>query len=557
MTIALCLTACSLQPVQNSTATEGGAGDNSAAAQRAAPVTANVQKAARPANAVPSPVPAATQPQPGPHTEPVAAAPVTNVWVRIRKHLSLARHTDKTIVQDKMAWYERNQDYLDRVSQRATPYLYYVVSQLQKRHMPLDLALLPIIESAYHPFAYSPSRAAGIWQFIPSTGRLFGLKQNWWYDGRRDVVASTNAAPDYLQQLYGEFNNNWLLALAAYNSGKLNVSRAIAENRRHGRPTDFWSLHLPRETRGYVPSLLAVAALLAHPKKYGVHWTPISNQPYFAKVKIDGQIDLATVAKLAGMNIDDVYMLNAGFNRWATDPDGPFYLLLPVNKVQTFEQKLAEYPESERVSWRRHVIRRGETLGGIAHRYHTSIVALRRSNGLHGNFIRTGHSLLIPTSEKPLKYYTLSAFNRRYHGLKKAGRGEQYLYTVHRGDTLWDISHQYGVSIKSLCAWNGLRARSFLHPGQKLKLWIASSQHAIGTASGGNETVAVSLKNGSSHSQTVNYTVKKGDSLWLISRHFGVSVSQLQNWNSLADDITLQPGQKLVVSEPDSGTTGA
>lgn len=547
MTIALCLAACSQQPVQNSAATPPAAVTAHSAPKQ---TTTSTESQAAP----PSEQEVADSTDTESDSPPdQAVVPVADVWQRIRAHLSLDRHADLKSVQAKLAWYQRNQDYLDRVADRATPYLYYIVDQLQKRNMPVDLALLPIIESAYHPFAYSPSRAAGIWQFIPSTGRVFGLKQNWWYDGRRDVVASTNAALDYLQKLYQEFNGDWLLALAAYNSGELNVTRAIEENRRRGRKTDFWSLHLPRETRGYVPSLLAVAELLANPDKYGVHWQPISNHPYFAKVKFDGQIDLATVARLADMNIDDVYTLNAGFNRWATDPDGPFYLLLPVDKVSQFQEGLSELPESDRISWRRHVVSRGESLGEIAKHYHTSVVALRRTNHLDSNLIRTGHSLLIPESEKPLAYYTLSASNRRYFGLKRSGSGDQYLYTVQRGDTLWDIGRQYGVSVHKLCAWNGIVKHAVLHPGQKLKLWLASRN----SSGHGAHLIAVSLRGGSEDDAIVNYTVKKGDSLWVISRRFGVSVSELKEWNSLDAGNLLQPGQKLVVSPPAPESAGA
>jgi len=218
----------------------------------------------------------------------------TDLWKRIGSGLTLTRNISEKTTASKLAWFTRNQAYLDRVSGRAEPYLYYIVEELEKRNMPLDLALLPIVESAYNPFAYSPSRASGIWQFIPGTGKKYGLTQNWWYDGRRDIVTATDAALNYLQKLHQEFNGDWLLALAAYNSGEGNVGKAIRRNNKAGKPTDFFSLRLPRETRGYVPSLLAVAEIVSNPGKYKITLKPIANTRYFKQVDINSQIDLAS-----------------------------------------------------------------------------------------------------------------------------------------------------------------------------------------------------------------------------------------------------------------------
>lgn len=473
----------------------------------------------------------------------------TDIWERINYGLTLDRNLKRRSVRDRLAWYARNQDYLDRVANRARPYIYYIVEEIEKRKMPMELALLPIVESAYHPFAYSPSRASGIWQFIPGTGRIYGLKQNWWYDGRRDIVAATHAALDYLEKLHREFNGDWLLALAAYNTGEKNVERALRRNRNSGKKLDFWSLRLPRETRGYVPALLAVAELVANPEKHQIKWKTIPDEPYFAIVDAGTQLDLALVAELTGLSMDEVYTLNPAYNRWATDPDGPHTLLVPLDKSENLINGLSGLPEQEKVSWKRHVISRGESLGIIALKYHTSVDTLKRINGIRGNLIHTGNSLLIPTSRQPLRNYTLSLDSRRFQGLKK-GSGEEYVYTVRRGDTLWDIGRHYGVSITRLCAWNGISSRSYLRPGQKLSLWLSEEGKALASGNSGLKNGLASSKqpagaeNGSS-----TYVVKSGDSLWLIANRTGKSVSQLRQLNGLEGNEYLMPGQKLVLEK--------
>lgn len=475
-----------------------------------------------------------------------AQAPHADVWSRIRSQLFLDRQTQQASVKARLAWYARHQAYLDRVSDRARPYVYHIVSRLEARNMPLELALLPIVESAYHPFAYSRSHASGIWQFIPGTGKNYGLKQNWWYDGRRDIVAATEAALDYLDKLQKEFNGDWLHALAAYNTGERNVARAISRNKKSGKPIDFWSLKLPRETRGYVPSLLAVAELLASSEQHAVSWKPIPNKPYFDIVPIKKQLDLALAGQLTGLSMDDIYTLNPGFNRWATDPDGPHQLLIPVGKSKGFVSALNAIPDSERISWKRHVIKRGESLGLIARKYHTSVSTLKHTNKLRSNLIREGRSLLIPSSKRPLTHYTLSMDSRRYAGLKKSSDGKAHIYKVRRGDTLWDIGRSYGVSVKELCAWNGLNTRSIIRPGKKLTLYLSTAEKDTAKA------IPASYK----QNGNINYTVIKGDSLWLIARRFSTSVKELKRLNKLGNKSFLQPGQQLIIQAQGNRLTG-
>ncbi len=469
-----------------------------------------------------------------------------DLWEKIGANLNLPRYLDRKAVKGRLAWYAKNQEYLDRVVERSRPYLYHIVNEVEKRGMPLELALLPIVESAFHPFAYSRSHASGIWQFIPSTGKIFGLKQNWWYDGRRDIVEATRAALDYMEKLNRDFDGDWMHALAAYNTGERNVARAIRRNSNAGKPTDFFSLRLPRETRGYVPSLLAVAELVANPEQHGVSWLPTPDQQYFAQVDTGEQIDLAVAAELAGVNMDELYTLNPGFNRWATDPDGPHRLLVPVAVKDTFEEKLAGLSSEQRINRDEHKVKTGETLDGIAKRYRLSVASLKSINKLRSDIIHTGDTLQVPIPKEAAKHYTLSVEGRRMRGLRDTGDGEKFIYTVKRGDTLWDIGRYYGFSIKQLTEWNGISRRQYLRPGQKLTLWFAES--------GEKKTAAMIAKQ---TTDPFHYTVKKGDSLWSIAKKFDVTIKQLLAWNNLRKNKFLYPNQKITVYPSGSRSVGS
>ena len=467
-----------------------------------------------------------------------------NLWEMIQDGLVLKSNVHRKKVKNKIKWFGRNQQYIDRVVKRAEPYLYHIVTKLKERNMPLDLALLPIVESAYQPFALSPSRASGIWQFIPATGKRYGLKQNWWYDGRRDIVASTNAALNYLEALHKRFNGNWFHALAAYNSGEGNVERAIKKNKKLGKKTDFWSLRLPRETRSYVPSLLAIAEVLKNDEKYGINFNNIQNKPYFEIVDVKSQIDLATISGMSGLPINEIYTLNPGFNRWATDPSGPHNILLPVEIAEDFKNKLADLPKTDRIVWKQHVIKKGESLGLIAEIYKTNVSAIKETNDLRGNMIREGRYLLIPTSKKPNKYYSLSLDARKYRGLKTSD-GKRYTYIVKRGDNLWDIGRNYGISVNQLAKWNGISKKSFLRPKQKLIIFVDNETH--------NKTNKIAKETVQRNGSVTEYTVKKGDSLWLIARRFDIHVAELLEWNNLRKNKPLQPGQTLVIRKNITG----
>jgi membrane-bound lytic murein transglycosylase D len=442
---------------------------------------------------------------------------------------------DRREIARQRDWFVRHPDYMVRVFQRSSRYLYHILDELERRQMPMDLALLPIVESAYDPFAYSHGRAAGMWQMIPGTARRFGVRQNWWYDGRRDVLDSTRAALDYLEYLYAEFDD-WQLAVAAYNSGEGNVHRAIRRNRNAGKPTDFWHLRLPRETVNYVPKLLALVDIVSRPQKYGLELPQIEDRPYFQVVELDGQMDLALIAELADMDMDELYALNPGFNRWATDPDGPHRAVVPIDRAEQLTAAVSDLPGDARMRWVRYRIRSGDSLIAIAARHDTTPDVLKEVNGLRGHVIRAGDHLMIPTATRDLAAYTHSA-DLRLARTQSQPRGDARVsHTVASGDTLWGIARRYGVSTRSLAKWNGMAPGDTLSVGRTLAVWTKSGKGVPAVAS-----------SPAAKDRKIRYTVRRGDSLYRIAQKFRVSVAQIQGWNNLDKKKYLQPGQTLTM----------
>ena len=438
----------------------------------------------------------------------------------------------------ELKWFAGHPDYLNRVFTRAQRYLPYIAAELERRDMPLELALLPIVESAYDPFAYSHGRAAGLWQMIPGTAKRFGIKQNWWYDGRRDVVDSTRAALDYLQHLEGLNDGNWLNAIASYNSGEGNVLRAARNNRKANKPTDFWYLKLPRETSMYVPKLLALVEIVSDPEKYGLALPVVADEQQFMVADIGSQLDLALAAELAGVDVDTVYQYNPGYNRWSTDPSGPHKLVMPIDAADQFVAALAEVPAADRVRWKRHKVKNGEAISQIAEKYNTTVSTIRTANNLRGNTIRAGHYLMIPVATKPLSAYSKSADARLARTQNKQRAGSKLEHVVKSGESFWTISRRYKVTHRQLAAWNGMAPGDTLSVGRKLVVWTNAEidePRMSPTAALGNTT------------RKLRYTVRNGDSLYLIASRFRVSIAQLARWNKIDTNKILRPGQKLTM----------
>ena len=455
-------------------------------------------------------------------------AVITDVWQRVSDGLRFHIPDDKRVEAQK-AWYLKHPEYMKRVVTRAQPFLYYIVDEIEKRDMPMELVLLPIVESAFDPFAYSQGRAAGMWQFIPGTGKRFGMEQTWWYDGRRDVVASTQGALDYLTYLANMFDGNWLHALAAYNSGEGRVSKAIRANKKAGKPTDFWNLRLPRETRAYVPKLLALADILKNRDTYAYAWPEVENVAVIDIVDIGSQVDLAFAADLAGMSLKELHALNPGFNRWATSPEGPHRLVLPLDKASNFADALAKIDRNDRLNWVRYTVKSGDSLSEIASKYHTTVNVVKQVNELKSNTIRVGQAIMVPVALKALDAYSLSQGERLAATQNTKRSAHKITHTVKSGDTLWDIARKYKVSTKKLASWNGMAPNDMLKLGKTLGVWQDTPVN----------------KNSDAIIKQLTYTVRNGDSLSRIASKFNVRINDISKWNNINSKRYLQPGQKL------------
>jgi membrane-bound lytic murein transglycosylase D len=510
------------------------------------PATARSVPPAEPTAAFPEPLtpPAAQNPElDDPEPTPVVGltpAQYGDLFDRMRAGFKL-EDADRHAVDQQTDWYADHPDYLERAFGRAELYMYHIITELEARGMPLEIALLPVVESAFEPYAYSRARAAGMWQFIPGTGSRFGLKQNWWYDGRRDVVESTRAAFDYLQFLHDEFNGDWLLAIAAYNCGEMNVTRAIRANIAAHKPIDFWSLKLPKETRAYVPKLLAMRRLVADPEAFGLGFSRIPNQPYFVRVETQGQIDLKVAADIAGISHEQLYELNPAFHRWATDPSGPHYLLLPTDVAEVFKQNVTQLSPEQRLSATIYTVKKGDSVASVAKKFSTSAEVVREMNDLPTGPLTVGVDLRVPAAGVTLPPKVMLAAARVDGKRDRALRGRQHVHVVRRGDSLWGIARRTGIDVNTLAMMNGMQPGDTLRAGQRLKLTKSSS-----TASSRGTKLA-STTTASSGARPVTYTVRSGDTLSAIARMFQVTVAQIADWNAIGSHASIKPGQKLTI----------
>lgn len=508
-----------------------------------------------------------------------------NLWDVLRDEFSLPHYENSPAVQAKIEWFMNNQDFLLRSATRSAPYLYYILQQVKKRHLPAELVLLPIVESGYNPFNRSPVGAAGIWQLMPSTATGLGVKQNGWYDGRRDVIASTHAALNYLAYLQSFFEGNWLWAIAAYNTGEGNVLSAIKRNIREGRDTSFWSLPVAQETRDYVPSLLALAVIISHPERYPVYFPPVRNAAYLAQVNVASKISIQAAAKLAGIGYKRMLQLNPGFKSPTKSTKSPYKLVVPIENVVQFSENLANTPFNEPppIDWIHYKIKSGDTLASVAKKFNTTTVALRKLNHLTKNSLRHGSQLLIPNKstetdstpptqtivaakseteietraeikplpvKKPDEFLTIVQ-NESQAPVVEASTPESQtiannyslqpgdtVYMVRQKDTLFSISKRFHTSPQIISLANNLKNNK-VKPGVQLIIPTHVAPIQIANA------FESSTSNNISAGDTV-YMVRNGDTIEKIANKFHTTPSAIRVANLMRGD-SLQEGDNLLI----------
>ncbi|MDF2868346.1 MAG: LysM peptidoglycan-binding protein [Gammaproteobacteria bacterium] len=443
-----------------------------------------------------------------------------SLWSALAKNFSL-NYPITPQVQAQIDWYLQHPTALYQLANQATPYLYYIYQKLMAYQMPAEIALLPMIESNYNPFVSSSAGAGGLWQLMPNTAAGLGIRQNWWYDGRRDIVASTKAALDYLNYLQALFDGNWLLTFAAYNSGAGAVQQAINKNTQAGIPTGFWLLPLPKQTRNYVPRILALAAIIKEPEKYGIKLPLVKNEPYLETVDVGSQIELAEAAKLAGMDLATLYRLNPGYKHWATEPNGKHKLLLPIDVIDNFKAKLTQLPTEKRVKWDKYAVQPGDNLKQIAKNFNLKPELVKEINDLSSDFIEVGRVLRLPLGSRGLKYLPEPSYLKTTKWatsskpafttpiqlaatkvasiktqpiaskptdvkpqpiktelikpvfIKAVSKpvGNKILHIVNTGETLWSVARNYKITRTLLCQWNDLHPDEQLFEGDQLVIY--------------------------------------------------------------------------------------
>ncbi|MFW5954217.1 MAG: LysM peptidoglycan-binding domain-containing protein [Guyparkeria sp.] len=438
-----------------------------------------------------------------------------DLWRAVASRFSLPVPDNKRI-DAQIARYARHPEYLQEVSERAEPYLYMIVEKLEAADLPLELTLLPVVESAYLPGARSSSSAAGIWQFIPSTGDHFGLERDTFYDGRRDIEASTEAAVTYFSQLRGMFDDDWSTIIAAYNGGQGTLLNAVRHNRKQGRPTDFWSLTtLRKETQDYPARLFALVKIFSEPEKYGFSPHPIKNGPALAQVELDRSISLIKLADLTGLDHDEIYRLNPGFDRSITGGKKR-RLLVPQEAKGRFDIDTLNSAASEAEDWQRYTIVKGDSFHRIARRYGSSVDEILAINRRQSALARPGEVILVPAGRVD---QAIASGNARTH-------------TVEPGESLWAISRKHDIKLAELKRMNAFDDDPVLRPGDKVVVGVAEADEP----------------NGESGDDPSRYVVQPGDTLWHLARRFSTTVDKLSTLNRLGPNAALRPGQELVVA---------
>ena len=468
-----------------------------------------------------------------------------DLFQRIRNGFSMPDINNDLVLYHQQ-WYMNRPDYVRRMVERSSLYLYHIVNELDKRGMPMELALLPMVESAYNPMAYSRSKASGLWQFIPATGKRYNLDQNWWKDERRDIVASTAAALDYLQSIY-EMHGDWQLALASYNWGEGAVGRAIGKNRAQGLPTDYQSLTMPGETKNYVPKLQALKNIFRNPALMAeLSLSAIPNRPYFGTVTKTANIDVKVAAKLAEMPVQEFVALNPAHNRPVIKSDTP--LVIPADKVDTFINNVEAHENSNKPlsNWQTYTMRPGDKLEKIAPRFGMTVANLKEANGIKGRIkISPGFTLLVAgqSGGESLNMDALPEQPRLPDADPVPASDTKH--TVRKGETLPTIAKHYGTSIAELKRINHLKGDK-IAAGQRLAIFITTKTPASSKGEKASAQPTQLARQDKKSPKVIHYTVRRGDTLTSIARQFKVDKDDLQRWNRATASV-LRPGKTLTI----------
>ena len=447
-------------------------------------------------------------------TEISTTQPYQDVWDFIKQN-NTSQNTN--ILNDQVLAYMnmhlKDLDKFDEYLNDSYYFLYFVIQELEKNNLPLELAILPYIESNYDPFSISSSGAVGIWQFMPRTGRLYQLDKSWWNEDRHDPFRSTEAAVKYLKYLYQRFDQNIYLTLAAYNAGPSLLDRRINQNKRRGMDTDFWSLNVPVQTKNYVPKYIALRELILNSDNYGIKLPQIPYQPVVKKISIPGQVEVLTLSEYLDIKPELLYKLNAGYTKWASAPENESVFYIPSEKYILFEDEDNPFKNSNQINWISHIVQSGDSLWSLASKYDTEVKIIKKINYLNNDLLSIDDTLLIPLSKS------------------KSNNFIPYeMYIVSEGDTLWSIAKEYNIEIRDLSRMNAIDEDSYLQLGQQLSI--------------GNKNIHRNIE---SKKRTILYSVKQGDNLFKISELFDVSISSIEEINNF-NNATLMPGQIIKVA---------
>mgnify|MGYP001291154086 FL=1 len=437
-----------------------------------------------------------------------------DIWEYI---LSNNPENKETYINERILFYMnmhlKDADKFEQYLNDSYYFIYYVINELEKEKLPLELALIPYIESNYDPFSISSSGAVGMWQFMPKTGRLYELNKTWWNEDRHDPYRSTEAAVDYLKYLYERFNQDVYLTLAAYNAGPTLLSRRINQNKRRGLETDFWSLNLPNQTKEYVPKYIALKELIFNSEKYELTLPEIPHKPVVQKIIIPGQVEVITLSEFLDIKPELLYKLNAGYTKWASAPKDQSIFYIPIEKYYLFESEDNPFKDTNQINWISHIVESGDSLWALASKYDTEVGIIKQINYLNNDLLSIGSTLLIPLSKS--KSNTFIPYE---------------MHIVSEGDTLWDIAKTYNLEVSDLANMNSINENSYLQLGQQLTI--------------GNKNIHRNIE---SKKRTILYSIKQGDNLYKISELFDVTIKSIKDINNFEDD-TLMPGQIIKIA---------